>query len=277
MDGNSEDMYPVKWEGNLFLTYCDLYETVREWLLSGAGIHLDEVIEDIRDLENFEEATDIDEIKKHSVLMPHYKKICETMSTIREKYHSYFSNEKMDETMLRDMMDEIRDLVGDMQRGIGVLQSVTEGIEDIGERMGLRECIKNLIHMKKRIVNFNNSFSYVKGIEWNVGYSKTHIYVTPKSGSVYHPIKSKLMEIRITGGTEIDITVTKDSINAKINGELYLNFFASGKIPEIHVEKLIIDRKEGVEIFGDGVHICIKKTEEGETKSSVVYDKDNQC
>jgi len=163
-NGDNEN-YPVDPEEDLFSIYCELYETAREWLMSGANIHLDEIAECIDNIENFGKIVDEDEIKKHPLIAPHYKKTIKTISAIRESYHHHFSNEKIEEATLKKMMDDIRELVSNMQRNIGKIQSITERLKDINERIELREFIRKLTDLKKLIKHFNDSFSNVKRIE----------------------------------------------------------------------------------------------------------------
>ncbi len=275
MSENNEEngKYPVKEEDDLFSIYCDLHETAREWLLSGAGIRLDEVVDCIDVVENFQ-VEEEEKVMGYPLIRPHYEKIEETVSEMSRCYRSYMSKEKIGGVELKKMVDDIRELIGSMQRSMGKIQQATEEVEDIKERMALRETIKTMAHLKKLVKHFNDSFSRIKEIEWNSGYSRTHIHIKPKVNSTYRPIKSKLMDIEIRGETEVDITVGESSITAEMDGSLFLNFFAFGKIPNMHVDRLVIDGKEGVEIVGNNIKVKIE-IEYGETKVNVIEGEGN--
>lgn len=249
--------YLVEWEENLFSIFCDILETSDEFLQSGIGINLDDIIESISKIEHFEEMVGEKKIKDNATIFPHYKKVRESVSEIREIYYSYFSKEKIGGALLKEMMDEVRVLIGKMERGIGKIQYVTEGIEDVRERMELREFIKKMVYFKKLIRRFNDALSRIDTIEWNAGYSKTHLHIVPKIESAYRPIMSNMVEVEVQDETEIEITVGEKSVVVETNGALFLNFFAFSKIPDMYVKKIIIDKRDGVEIIGDGKKVNI--------------------
>jgi len=239
-----DDRYIVDWKENLFSAYCDILETSGEFLKSSLDIDLGSIIDGIDRIEHFEEIVGEDRIEENKLIFSPYKNVREAVSEIRGKYYSYFSNEKIEGALLKEMMDEIRILLGKMQRGIGKIQYVTEGIEDVKERMELREFIKSIVYFRKLVRHFNDSFSRVESIEWDAGYSRTHIHIIPKIDSVFRPIMSNMVDV---------------------DGSLFLNFFAFGKIPDIYVKKMTIDKLEGVEITGDGKKVAISR-EKGEIK-----------
>lgn len=267
MNGNDEK-YPVGWEENLFSIYCDLHRTAREWMLSGTGIHLDDIVDCIDVVDAAGEIADEDKIKAYPLVESHYRKIKDTVSDIRDCYQSYMSKEKIGGNDIKKMMDDVRELLGIMQRGIGRIQHMNGEIEDVGGRMELRDVTKRLNDARKVVKHFNDSFSQIKEIEWNAGYSKTHVRIVPKSRSAYHPFNSKLVDVEIRGDTEIDITVSGDSIEVEAKGGFFISFFAFGKIPDMYVENITIDRNRGVEIAGGGKRIIIE-VEYGELKISI--------
>ena len=268
MEGE-EKKYLVDWEENLFSIYCDLLGTAREWMLSGAGIHLDEIADCIDVIERAGEIADERTVNAYPVIRRNYGKVKDAISEIRNCYMTYTSNERMDGKAIKEMMDDVRDLEGKMQRGIGKMQHAAEEISDINERMAFRNTIRGLTEMRKVIKNFNDSFSRIKEIEWNAGYSKTRVRIIPKSGSAYRPIKSKMMDVEIRGDTEMEISVSDTAITAEVgSGGLFLNLFAFGKIPDMNAEHITIDKNEGMEIAGGGR--CVKfELEYGETKITV--------
>jgi len=263
-----ERKYLVDWEENLFSIYCDLLGTAREWMLSGAGIHLDDIMDCIDVIEYAGDIADEERIRAYPIIRQNYEKVKDAVSGVGECYRSYMSKERMDWNSIKEMMDDVRELTGIMQRGIGKMQHTAEEIGDIRERMEFRNIIKGLTDVRKVIKHFNDSFSLLKEIEWNAGYSKTHIHIIPKSGSAYHPLKSKLMDIEIRGDTEIDISVSDTSITAEVSGGLFIGFFAFGKIPDMYAERITIDRNNGVEIVGGGRRVNVE-LEYGEAKISV--------
>ena len=260
-----DDRYIVDWKENLLSAYCDILETSGEFLKSSLDIDLGSIIDGIDRIEHFEEIVGEDRIKENKLIFSPYKNVREAVSEIRGKYYSYFSNEKIEGALLKEMMDEIRILLGKMQRGIGKIQYVTEGIEDVKERMELREFIKSIVYFRKLVHHFNDSFSRVESIEWDAGYSRTHIHVIPKIDSVFRPIMSNMIEVMIQEETDISITVGERSVDVDVDGSLFLNFFAFGKIPDIYVKKMTIDKLEGVEITGDGKKVAISR-EKGKIK-----------
>ncbi len=76
---------------------------------------------------------------------------------------------------------------------------------------------------------------------------------------------SNMIEVMIQEETDISITVGERSVDVDVDGSLFLNFFAFGKIPDIYVKKMTIDKLEGVEITGDGKKVAISR-EKGEIK-----------
>jgi len=263
------EKYIVDWEENLFSNYCDILETAGEFLHASLDINIHNIIDGIDKIEHFEDIIEEDKIRDNRMIFPLYKKVREEISEIREKYCHYFSNEKIGGVLLKEMMDKIRIMLGNIQRGIGKIQYVTEGIEDVKERMELREFIKNMVYFRKLIRHFNDSFSRVESIEWNAGYSRTHIHIVPKIDSIYRPIMSNMVEVEIQDETDIDITVGERNVVVETDGSLFLNFFAFSKIPDIHIEKMIIDKIDGVEIVGDGKKVTILK-EKGEIRVHVI-------
>lgn len=261
MEGDDKK-YLVEWEENLFSIFCDILETSDEFLQSGLDVNLDNIIESISKIEHFEKMVGEEKIKENATIFPHYKKVRESVSEIRETYYSYFSKEKIGRALLKKMMDEVRVLIGKMERGIGKIQYVTEGIEDVKERMELRDFIKKIVYFKKLIKHFNDALSRIDTIEWNAGYSKTHLHIVPKIESAYRPIMSNMVEVEVQDETDIDITVGERNVVVEANGALFLNFFAFSKIPDMYVKKITIDRRDGVEIIGDGKKVNIFRERE---------------
>jgi len=264
MEGDDKK-YLLEWEENLFSIFCDILETSDEFLRSGLGINLDDIIESISRIEHFEEIVGEEKIKDNAIIFPHYKKVRESVSEIREVYCSYFSKEKIGGALVKEMMDEVRVLLGKMERGIGKIQYVAEGIEDMKERMKLRDFIKKIVYSKKLIRHFNDALSRIDTIEWNAGYSKTHLHIAPKIDSVYKPIMSNMVEVEVQDETDIEITVGAKSVVAEVNGALFLNYYDSSKIPEMYIKKMKIEKEDGVEIIGSKKKVNVYKVD-GEIK-----------
>jgi len=240
--------------------YCDFWDIACIWLKSGAAISLDSCIENMCVIDSAVELLDIKALKRMPLLSIQQQLDAILIKT-RNHLHEEAATFHIDASNIRSLQSNLRSAEGDLERITGKLQAVTENLTNMRERLALREKIREIVTIKKRLKKWANMLSDLNTIDWDDGYSTTTISVIPKKGAAFSPFVSTLFEAQVVRPTTFSISIFKQKMNISIDGVFKCSFLGISSIPSMNVHTIIIDSHEGLRLEGDAAIVVIRQKE----------------
>lgn len=255
--GTSIDDQPG--DDDLYSACCDLYSVAREWLAAGAALHLDDLLATITGIEHLDEVADMHMIERYGPLVSGEPTIRSVVDETRSLLREHFSRHTLDEPALRQLREDLRRAMRDMQKAVGGLESRIADVSDLQQRIALRKQIHTVTDLQKCIRGFANMLTTVHQLRWESSFITTRIRVTPKRDMTCRPVQSPILEVEIPGVTEVEAGIEGESIVITVEGEMLLSVAGRPGIPDIDVSHAVIDKMEGVTITGRDREITLVK------------------
>jgi len=244
---------------DLYTVYCDLYDTARNWLAAGTGLHLDDLLASVTVIERLGEMVDMDMIAQYGPLVAGEPTVRSVVDETRGVCREYLSRCHLHEPGLRQFRDSLRATMNDMQKAIGGLESRVAGIDDLKQRIAMRKQVHAVTELQKRIRMFTNMLSALHELRWKSTFSATRLRVTPKKDAVCRPLQSTILQLEIPGPVDIEAVIQETSIAVTVKGPMRLAVAGHPGIPDVDVAHIVIDKTKGMTVAGHGREITLVK------------------